>query len=255
MQSANSHAGHLSINKYLNGTVYNNSKIMPENNKTQEFLQKLALCIERGELEACVEEAARVAGEMGIGAEELLELSMEKGVDGDDDLAYVLALAAAPGLEGKEKAHAFFIAGVSSQHLGKKKKAEKYYKMAIEFDPNDAAAHSNYGLLLEGMNHHKMAEDQYKKALEIDPNYAVAHCNYGNLLEERDRYEEAEEHFKKAIEISPDKAVNHNNYANLLMNIRRYDEAEEHFKKAMELDPELEIVRSNYEILLSKLNR
>ncbi len=34
---------------------------MPEANKTEEFLQKLAPCIERGELEACVEEAARVA--------------------------------------------------------------------------------------------------------------------------------------------------------------------------------------------------
>lgn len=39
---------------------------MPDNNKTEEFLQNLAPCIERGELEACVEEAARVAGEMGM---------------------------------------------------------------------------------------------------------------------------------------------------------------------------------------------
>ncbi|MCZ7401287.1 MAG: hypothetical protein O8C61_03610 [Candidatus Methanoperedens sp.] len=45
---------------------------MPNDNKTQEFLQKLAPCIERGDLDACVEEAARVAREMGVGAEELL---------------------------------------------------------------------------------------------------------------------------------------------------------------------------------------
>ncbi len=38
---------------------------MSDNNLTNEFLQKLAPCIERGELEKCVEEAARVAGEMG----------------------------------------------------------------------------------------------------------------------------------------------------------------------------------------------
>lgn len=36
---------------------------MPENNKTQEFLQKLAPCIERGELDGCIEEAARLAQE------------------------------------------------------------------------------------------------------------------------------------------------------------------------------------------------
>jgi hypothetical protein len=37
------------------------SSYMPENNKTEEFLQKLAPCIESGELEKCVEEAAWVA--------------------------------------------------------------------------------------------------------------------------------------------------------------------------------------------------
>jgi hypothetical protein len=33
---------------------------MAESSKTEEFLKKLAPCIERGELEACVEEEARV---------------------------------------------------------------------------------------------------------------------------------------------------------------------------------------------------
>ena len=41
---------------------------MSENNKTEDFLQKLAPCIERGDLDACVEEAVRLAGEMGIWA-------------------------------------------------------------------------------------------------------------------------------------------------------------------------------------------
>lgn len=39
------------------------NKVMSDNNKTEEFLQKLAPCIERGKLEAYVEEAARVARE------------------------------------------------------------------------------------------------------------------------------------------------------------------------------------------------
>jgi len=40
---------------------------MPDDSKTKKFLQKLAPCIERGELEKCVEEAAQVAEEMEIG--------------------------------------------------------------------------------------------------------------------------------------------------------------------------------------------
>jgi hypothetical protein len=35
---------------------------MSENTKTSEFLQKLAPCIEHGDLDACVEEAAQEAG-------------------------------------------------------------------------------------------------------------------------------------------------------------------------------------------------
>ncbi len=43
---------------------------MINNNKTQEFLKKLAPCIERGDLDACGEEAVRRAREMGVGAGE-----------------------------------------------------------------------------------------------------------------------------------------------------------------------------------------
>ena len=39
---------------------------MPENNKIEEFLQKFAPCIERSDLDACVEEAVCLEGEMGI---------------------------------------------------------------------------------------------------------------------------------------------------------------------------------------------
>jgi hypothetical protein len=48
---------------------------MQVDNKIQEFLQKLAPCIERGDLDACVEEAAR-------------ELSSESGKSGRHDFAF-----------------------------------------------------------------------------------------------------------------------------------------------------------------------
>ena len=98
---------------------------MSENNKTEEFLQKLAPCIERGDLDACMEEAARVAREMGVGARELLELSGEKGKAGGYALAYVLALAAAQGLEGEAKAVAYYNSGLAAKYLKKVEKAEE----------------------------------------------------------------------------------------------------------------------------------
>jgi tetratricopeptide (TPR) repeat protein len=121
---------------------------MTDNSKTEEFLQKLTPCIQRGEPEACAEEAALLAGDMGMGAAQLLDLSSTAGASGRHDLAYVLALAAAQGLEGIERAEAYYNAGVAAQFLKNVQKAEKQYQDAIEANPNYAEAHGAYGLLL-----------------------------------------------------------------------------------------------------------
>jgi len=46
-------------------------QMMPENSKNKEFLQKLAPCIKRGGLDACVEEAG-----------ELVELHDKRAIEG-----------------------------------------------------------------------------------------------------------------------------------------------------------------------------
>ena len=71
----------------------------------------------------------------------------KRGWSGIYDFAYVLALAAAQGLEGKDKARAYNNAGLAAQYLRKVEKAEEQYKLAIEADPKLAAAHSNYAKL------------------------------------------------------------------------------------------------------------
>jgi tetratricopeptide (TPR) repeat protein len=228
---------------------------MPDNNKTEEFLQKLAPCIERGELEACVEEAARVAEEMGIRAEELRELSAESGKSGRHDFAYVIAMAAAQGLEGTAKAKAYNNAGGAAQNLKKVKKAEDLYKKAIETNSKSAAAHYNYANLLLELDRKNEAEDHYRKAIEADPKYAAAHSNYALLVSKLGRKIEAEDHYKKAIEANPNLAAAHYNYANLLFELDRKTEAEDHYRKAIEANPKYAAAHYNYAILLKKLNR
>ncbi len=121
---------------------------MVENDKTEEFLQKLAPCIQRGELDACVEEAARLANEFGISANELLESSYQMGEDGKYELTYVLALVAVEELDDSGKAEAYYNAGFAAQSLGDADLAKEHYKKAIEADPNYALAHNNYANLL-----------------------------------------------------------------------------------------------------------
>ncbi|GFO96471.1 hypothetical protein ig2599ANME_0660 [groundwater metagenome] len=176
---------------------------MPNNSKIEQFLQKLAPCIERGELEACVEEAARVAREMGVGAGELLELSTDERRNEKYSFAYVIALAAAQELEGGAKAQAYSYAGLASQYAGNIQKAEEYYRKAIEADPKYAERHSNYASLLEELNRNKEAEEQYQKAIEANPKDAEAHNNYANLLREKAMFLEAEKEVRIALQIEP----------------------------------------------------
>ncbi len=180
---------------------------MSDNNKTQEFLQKIAPCIERGELEKCVEKAARVAGEMGIGAEEMLDLSVKEIRGRRHDFGYVLALTASHNLESDKKVLAYSNAGVAARSIGKLEASEKIYKKAIETDPKDAVSHSNYANLFIMRGKVKEAEEHYKKAIELNQNLAVAHYNYAKLLRQQGRQKEAEEHYKKALEINPKDAA------------------------------------------------
>jgi len=228
---------------------------MPENNKTQEFLQKLAPCIERSDLDACVEEAVRVAREMGVGAGELLELSGESGKNTRYDFTYVLVLAAAQGLEGEAKAVAYYNAGFAAKYLGKVEKAEEQYKQAIAANLNLADAYYNYANLLKELNRKTEAEEQYKQAIAANPNIAEAHSNYANLLYELNRKTEAEEQYKQAIASNPNLVEAHSNYANLLSELNGKTEAEEHYQQAITTNPNFAAAHYNYANLLKELNR
>ena len=228
---------------------------MPDDNKTQEFLKKLAPCIERGDLDACVEEAARLAGEMGVRAGELLELSTQGGNCGKYAYAYVLALAAEQDLEGEAKAGAFNNVGLAAKYLRKLEKAEEHYKLATAANPKLAEAHSNYAILLKELKRNEDAEKHYLLAIEANPKYAAVHSNYANLLKELKRNEDAEKHYLLAIKANPKYAVAHYNYANLLKELKRNEDAEKHYLLAIEANPKYAAVHSNYAILLKKLNR
>lgn len=228
---------------------------MPDNKKTKESLQKLAPCIERGDLDACVEEAARVALEMGIGAIKLSFISCQMGECEKHSFAYILALAAAPNLKWVEKAKAYSNAGLAAQYLGKLKEAEECYKQAIESDPKFAIAHYNYAVMLKELGRKEEAEEHYLKTIELNPNNVYAHSNYAVLLRELGMNKKAEKHYLKTIELNPNDVNAYSNYANLLDQLGRKKEAEKHYLKAIEIDRDSAEPHHNYAILLIELNR
>jgi tetratricopeptide (TPR) repeat protein len=179
------------------------------------------------------------------------------GCDEKYDFEYVIVLASALGLEGKNKAIANSNAGIAANYIGKLKEAEEQYKKAIELDPKDADAHYNYAHFLDELERNIEAEEHYKKAIKLNSIDADTHNNYALLLVKFNRKTEAEEHYKKAIEIYPKYVRAHINYARLLVDLNRRTEAEEYYKKTIELNPKYDDANTynNCAILLDDLGR
>ena len=133
--------------------------------------------------------------------------------------------------------------------------AEKCYRKSSEFNPDNAAAHYNLGILLQDMERYGEAKEEYREAIRADPDNAAAHYNLGILLKDLERYDEAEKEYREAIRANPDDAIAHYNMGVLLDDLRRYDGAEEEYREAMRADPDYTAAYSNLGALLSDLKR
>ena len=203
-----------------------------------------------------VDLATRFSKENSISYDSLLKLAALCGSNAYNSLAYIFAKTCVIlSVEDKQKATAYFIAGLASSLMGRPSEAEEQYKLALEADPNDVSTHSNYGNLLSEMDRPSEAEEQYKLALEADPNDVSTHSNYGNLLSEMGRPLEAEKQYKLALEADPKHVNTHLNYGNLLSEMGRPSEAEKQYKLALEADPNDVSTHSNYGNPLSEMGR
>ena len=212
-----------------------------------EFLQKLARCPERGDLDACVEEAAKLAKEMGIEAKELLKRSSDKINSGEQILAHVLSLAAARDLDGADKARAFFLAGLAAQ--------------MTETAENIELAISHYNRALEVYTREAFPEK-----------WALTQNNLGNAFNNRIRGDRAENieqaisHYNQALEVYtrdtfPEKwATTQNNLATAYSDQIRGDQAENieqaisHYNQALEVYTRLYFPTFSYIYNIIRLN-
>jgi len=143
--------------------------------REKNLLEKISSCVKRSELEACVGEAIALAKEMEISPKRLLDLSGIQITAKQYPQGYVLASAAADGLD--EKAPAYLNAGVASFRLDDLKKAEDQYRLAIKSDPNYAKAYYKLGNLLADLGRKDEAEARYRLAIKSDLNFAKAYFN------------------------------------------------------------------------------
>lgn len=86
---------------------------------------------------------------------------------------------------------------------------EKYYRQAIEINPNCARCYMNIGLAFSSKNEHKIALENFNKGIKIDPKDAVIHSYRATLKEFLGDKSGALIDYDKAIELD---STNYNHY-------------------------------------------
>jgi len=115
---------------------------------------------------------------------------------------------------------------------------------SVQFDPQDAEAHYNLGIVMQELGRLDEAEAIYKKAITLKPDHK-AYNNLGIVMQELGRLDEAEASYKKAITLKPDFIQAIKNRWLLLFNQKRFEEAL--------IDADLSISKGSRELDLTTL--
>lgn len=127
--------------------------------------------------------------------------------------------------------------GVFLQQSGDLESALEQYEIALSIDENDIETHFNYGTALMAARQMDRALVEFQATIRFEPNHTLALSNLGNVFASMDRNDEAIEMYHKALQLNPNFAPIHVNLANTFINAGRWDEAVEEFQQAIQIDP------------------
>ncbi len=136
-------------------------------------------------------------------------------------------------------------AALEHQQIGRLDEAEKYYRKALEIDPNNPIALHLLGGLAQQNGQHQEAVEHFIKALKGSPDDAEIHNNLGNSLAALGRYEEAARYLQTAVDLNPDYALALNNLGAVLTEADRPEEAIGYIRKSLQLRPDYAAAYNN----------
>lgn len=147
-------------------------------------------------------------------------------------LFIVLMLIVAAGVAWAKKAEEWFEKGNMAMSAGYNNVAIRFFKKAIEIDPNYLESYINIGLLYNKEGDTKKAISYYEKAIAVDPDFTKAHYNLGVIYAKKGKLDKAISEFKKCISINPDLAKAHSQLGPAYLSKGLDSEAADHFYRA-----------------------
>uniref|UniRef100_A0A665TNB5 dolichyl-phosphate-mannose--protein mannosyltransferase n=1 Tax=Echeneis naucrates TaxID=173247 RepID=A0A665TNB5_ECHNA len=131
--------------------------------------------------------------------------------------------------------------------------AERYYRKALDINPQHNRALFNLGNLLKSQGKEKEAEALLRESIRFGPHFADAYSSLASLYAE-ERFPEANEVYLKGIENCPDSSDLHNNYGVFLVDTGEGELAAAHYQQAVRLKPAHYVAMVNLGRLLRSSN-
>jgi len=113
--------------------------------------------------------------------------------------------------------------GFSLTLEGKDEQAKKYYKKALELDPDNIAALINLGKGARQPGELEESKKHLFRAIEIDPNIVEAWINLGVVYGLEKNLEEEVSCYSKALELDPSRAETWHNRGRILKEKKMYN--------------------------------
>ncbi len=126
--------------------------------------------------------------------------------------------------------------GDAFRFQGEYDNAIRWYRRALDINPENAAAEANWGACLLELGKLDEAETRLASAIELNPGLAEAHCSLGLARRRQNKLAEAVESYRRALEINPDYALARVHLGTLLLDLGQLDEAKTHLTEAVQLD-------------------
>jgi predicted TPR repeat methyltransferase len=143
------------------------------------------------------------------------------------------------------------------QHLraGQLEDALKSYRLARDESPDDPAAHSGIGFVLESQGRFREALLTYQSALKVLPETAPMYFRLGCTLQALGRLEASYEAFKETVRIDPVHASAHNNMGIVAKMTGNPTQARTHFERAIQIYFAFGKARDNLARLLTDMGQ
>ncbi|GHV32228.1 hypothetical protein AGMMS4952_22250 [Spirochaetia bacterium] len=112
--------------------------------------------------------------------------------------------------------------------------ANRIFTKVLKFDPANAEALNNKGLVLADQGRHKEAIKKYRAALEIDRKYVNAGLNLSRALEDMENFTASLEELERLADLVPADWEVRTRLAALYHKLERYDEAMDQARAILE---------------------